>query len=370
MARLSAFLLLFCGFSEVWFRVVMPASQSPVGFQAHPDTVERFDPVASGEGLFTVGRLCLRGGEWRVNNAGWNSTCDYGPSAKRKRPLIALFGDSYIEGMLSDVDQHIDAYLPKMLPGTDCYAFGLSGWYLEQYVAVSRYAMQRFRPDVLVIFVGAGDVRESIRQYGTPLPFAWQIDVRGQTFVEVPPTSVYVTSRKSLLARRSALLNYLRHNAQLALPGAGGVVVAQPRAGADSTGKTPEMRVSPPASEDSWRALLPAADFMVERLCQQHPGTPIVFVADSQQYWDRYLPTEDLPDTPLFPDGRAIQSACKGRSQVSFIDLRFVFSRDWASHQTRFEAEDGSHWNAYANRLVAGTLADFLCTHGLIGSYR
>ena len=50
--------------------------------------------------------------------------------------MVALFGDSYIEGFLTDVDQHVDAYLPELLsPSSDAYAFGGSGWYLEQYVA-------------------------------------------------------------------------------------------------------------------------------------------------------------------------------------------------------------------------------------------
>ena len=40
----------------------------------------------------------------------------------------------------------------------------------------------------------------------------------------------------------------------------------------------------------AWRDLLPAADFMVGRLCAQHPGTPIIFVAGGHS--DRYLPLQ------------------------------------------------------------------------------
>jgi len=115
-------------------------------------------------------------------------------------------------------------------------------------------------------------------------------------------------------------------------------------------------------ADEAWRSPLPASDFMVGRLCEQHPGTPIVFVAHSS----RYLPVRGIADTPLFPDGRVVQAACAGRPQCSFIDLRFAFSRDWATHHVRFEAADGGHWNAYANQLVARTLADFITQNHIL----
>jgi len=361
VVRAAIFFLVFGVVAEVWLRTVMPACETPVPYQQQPSTIYRFDPHGPTSGLYSVGRLCLRGGEWHVNNAGWNSGVDYASVAERKRPLIALFGDSYIEGFLTDTDQHIDAYLPRMLPSTDSYAFGLSGWYLEQYVAVSRYAQERYQPDVLVIFVDNADVSDSRRENGVPSPFRWQIGAEGQSFEELPPTAAYMGSRKALLAKKSALLNYLRFNAKLTLPGMRSAAIPQPATGAGAPDEgDPAGAVAP--ADDTWRDLLPAADFMVGRLCAQHPGTPIVFVALS----DRYLPVQDIALTPLFPDGRAVEAACKGRSQCSFIDLRYAFSRDWESHRVRFESADGRHWNAYGNRLVARTLADFINYHDLL----
>ena len=95
-----------------------------------------------------------------------------------------------------------------------------------------------------------------------------------------------------------------------------------------------------------------------------------MFVAYSDRPSDRYLPLADIAQTPLFPDGRAMQAACEGRAQCSFIDLRYAFSRDWAAHGVRFESADGAHWNAYANRLVARTLADFITKKGLLDRVR
>ena len=361
LLRVTVFVLVFGAVAEVWLRTVMPACETPVNYQQEPATISRFDPHGPTSGLYTIGRLCLRGGEWRVNNAGWISSFDYVSAAERRRPLIALFGDSYIEGFLTDTDQHIDAYLPKMLPGTDSYAFGLSGWYLEQYVAVSRYAQERYQPDVLVIFIDSADVSDSLRENGTLSPFWWQIAAQGTSFEELPPTAVYAGSRKALLAKKSALVDYLRYNAKLTLPGMHTTGVPQPVTGAGAAGESDAAGAVAPADE-AWRDLLPAADFMVGRLCAQHPATSILFVA----YSDRYLPVQDISGAPLFPDGRAVQVASAGRAQCSFIDLRYAFSSDWAAHHVRFEAVDGGHWNAYANHLVAQTLADFITQDRLL----
>ena len=127
-----------------------------------------------------------------------------------------------------------------------------------------------------------------------------------------------------------------------------------------------------PARLDS-SDLTAAADFMVGRLCSDHPGTPIIFVVHRQpsveNEWDtsdRYLPTKDVASTPLFRDALAIQAVCRTRPQCAFIDLRWSFSRDWAAHHVRLESADKAHWNAYANRLVARTLADFIEEKGLL----
>ena len=361
LVRAAVFLLVFGGVAEVWFRTVMRACESPLAYQQQPSTVLRFDPSGPVSGLWTVGRLCLRGGEWHVNHAGWNSSVEYASAAERRRPLIALFGDSFIEGFLTDTNEHVDAYLPKMLPGTESYAFGLSGSYLEQYVAVSRYAQERYQPSVLVIFIDDSDVVDSLRENGVRLPECWQIGARGASFEELAPTAVYTASRKAELAKRSALINYLRYNAKLALPGMRNAAIPQPATIVGAAGEGDAEGAVPPA-DDAWRDLLPPANFMVGRLCAQHPGTPIVFVAHS----DRYLPVQDIAGAPLFPDGRAVQVACQGRPQCSFIDLRYAFSRDWAARGVRFESADGGHWNAYANRLIARTLANFIAENRLL----
>lgn len=361
LVRVAVFLLVFGMVAEVWFRTVMPASETPFSYQREPATMYRFDPRQSTTGLFTYGRLCRPGGEWRVNDAGWNSAVEYVSTDERQEPMIALLGDSFIEGHYTDVDEHVDSYLPGMLPGTVSYAFGISGWYLEQYVAASRYAEERFQPEVLVIFLGVADVSDSVRENGMPSPYWWQIGARGESFEELPPEDAYTLSPKLALAKKSALFRYLRYNAKLSLPGQGDAVVAQPETEAEAATQDDAASTEAPA-EDEWRSLLKAADFMVERLCTQHPGTPVVFAVKG----DRYLRTEDIASIPLSAEGRAVRAACAGRPQCSLLDLRYAFSRDWATNGIEFEAADGAHWNAHANLVVARAIADHIRRNGLL----
>jgi hypothetical protein len=107
---------------------------------------------------------------------------------------------------------------------------------------------------------------------------------------------------------------------------------------------------------------MPAADFMVRILSEQRLDTPIVFVAHGA----RYRQVADVVRTPLYPDGRAVEAACASHPRCHFLNLRYAFSRDWTTHHIRFEAAGGEDWNAYANRLVARTLADFITVHHLL----
>ncbi len=218
---------------------------------------------------------------------------------------------------------------------------------------------ERFQPAVLTIFANAEDVSASLRENGTPSPFWWQLAEQGASYVEVPPSQAFSLTPRIALAKKSALVDYLRYNAQLDLPGVRGASIPRPRGNDTGPG------VSTAERDRRWQELLPAAEFMVRTLCEQHLGVPITFVWDDGR---RYFAPRLVAQSPLLPDGRAIREACSSHSQCSFIDLRYVFSRDWAAHRVRFEAADGDHWNARANRMIARTIADFIESQGLLSN--
>lgn len=374
LVRAAVFVLVLAGVAEVWTRTVTPSCDVPLSYLETRDSIFRYDPSGPARGTWTIGRFGRRTGEWRVNNHGWISTLDYEEGEPAGSPTIALLGDSYVEGFLTDVDEHIDAYLAQLVTEARVYSFGRSGSYLAQYVATARYAAQ-FSPDLLIIFLNRRDITSSLKENGVVSPYTWQIESVPGGFAEVPPASVYQVGWKSRLARQSALLGYLIYNAQVPLPGMGiGAVPQAQSAGKDTgdagaAGDTRDTGVMGGAggtnaqTPSAWREMVPAATYMVDLLCNQNPGVPIVFAVLGGE---RYLPSSQIASTPLFDDALAIQEACRGNEQCHFLDLRPAFSEDWERNHERFEAADGAHWNAYANRLAASTLAAFIEQHHLL----
>ena len=360
LLRLALFVLLFVGVGEVWFRTVMPSCDTPEYYQDAEWSIQRYDPALSPEGEFSFGRLTRGRVPWRVNNDGWISAIDYVGRADRDRPMVALLGDSQIEGFYTPMDQHIDPYLAAALsPQTEVYAFAGSGWQLEQFVATSRYIKEAYAPDLLVVFLGVNDVTFSLTGGGQSWGSFWRISASGDEFVEVAPAAMDATRRSlSRMAKLSTVLNYLRFNAKVDLPGAGGGV---PVGVGDGGSAAAEAGAGYPS--DSWEALVPAAEFMLDRLRAENPGVPIVIAVDG----DRYLAPGELAAVPLYPDALAVQAACRGVSDCHFVDLRETFSSDWATNHQEFEAVDGYHWNAYANKLVAQTLATYIAQNDLLG---
>jgi len=362
LARVAVFLVLLAAASEVWLRTVTPAASRPVLHQEAGSTMRVFDPGVLGEGVQTDGRLAHRVGRWRVNNDGWLSAVDYVSASERSRPLVAVFGDSFVEALMTDVSEHVDTYLSGLLTDTDVYGFGRSGWYLEQYVATARYARERYAPDLLVVFINAGDIEKSVREtYAIP-PAAslWQISNADGRFTEVAPTpQPFSADWKTRLALRSAIVRYLVFNAEVRLPGMANQAPTEPVAQAASSAEAPDP--------ESWRELLPAADYMVSLLCEENPGTPVLFVFSDHDADLRYLTAEELKSTPPFPDALAVQAASQEHPQCLCLDLRPVFSSDWAQNHRTFEAGDGRHWNGYANKLVAEAVAEFIARQNLLG---
>ena len=363
LLRLLVFLLVLTAVLEVWFRMVTPAAEIPMSYFDPRAKIDRFDPEGPSEGLFTVGRLARRAGEWRVNNAGWISAVDYFPSAERSKPLIAIFGDSYIEGFLSDVQQHVDVELQEALAARyDVYAFGKSGWYLEQYVATARYVSLEFQPSILVIFVAGDDVKASLRENGTSSAKWFQLGTEDTGFVEVAPT--VGQSRLTSLKRAvnySASARYLLFNAKLRLPWEAQPAIENPASESKQQQGNASAGGEFQGTDAEVQKLLPAAQFMVTTLCEENPGISIVFVGDGP----RYLLSDEINPATMNPDVAAIQKASESFSSCHFLDLRRVFSEDWASHHRRFESIDESHWNPYGNQVVAQALAAFLVSEGL-----
>ena len=101
-------------------------------------------------------------GYFKINNAGWNSHRDYycrkeseNCKLKIKKFRIAIVGHSNIEGLRIPIDKTLSKILEddlnqKGIP-TEVYTFGFGGMHLAQAMHISRYAVRKFQPDILII---------------------------------------------------------------------------------------------------------------------------------------------------------------------------------------------------------------------------
>jgi hypothetical protein len=359
IVRFLVFVLVFVVVAEGWLRFVMPASEQPALRQDRKTLVMSFDPTVERDGLATMGRMTRRLGWWHVNNEGWLSPYNYTRRAPRGH-LIALLGNSYVQALMVPQSQHLDVDLHHDLGSTvPVYAFGESGWYLEQYVALSRYVRATYDPDLIVVLIGQADVSKSLSQPGD-FPYWWYITPSGSGYREVPPSEVLVLTRKARLARESALFRYLRYNAEVQIPFAHGGDVGGAPTGADVAGS---QAMTPQADQRAVAAALPPVKFMIARLCAANPDVPIVFAAMGA----RYLPVGAVATSPLTPEMEALREVCAGYPQCHFLDLRLAFSLDWAQHHERFEALDGGHYNAHADAVAARAIAAYIEAQRLPG---
>lgn len=102
-------------------------------------------------------------GYFRINNEGWNSHRNYFRKQETedrkqeydKKLRIAIVGHSNIEGLRVSVDKTLSKVLEDDLNkrgvNAEIYTFGYGGMHLAQAMHVSRYVIQTFQPDMLII---------------------------------------------------------------------------------------------------------------------------------------------------------------------------------------------------------------------------
>lgn len=338
------------------FRVVLPACEEPA-YVLDPETsLPAFDPSYGTSGRYTFGRIPARGADWRINNAGWISAFDYDPRAEGDSTLrVAVLGDSFVENFYTDLDHHVDALLDGMLgPGSDAWGFGRSGAYLYQYVIMAREIDSLYDPDVFVIFLNNNDVRSSLADFGTPTRYYFQIASSDTGYVEIPPAPFSRSGFRKLL-RRSALLRYLTINTKL-----GWFAEVQLERGTDGlAGTLAEAR----ADTATVRILRDAADWMLGRLREEHPGKSFVFVGDVLRPPLYAGETGSLE----YVDCGLVRVLCDSLPGMRYLDLEPVYREAWARDGLLFEYGNNWHWNAYGNRIICEALAGFLEDEGLLG---
>ena len=287
----------------------------------------------------------------RVNNAGFVNAEDY--RADDPRPLLAVIGDSYIEGLVVPQRDTLHARLAgAAAPGARVYSFAASGAPLSQYLAWAELADEHYGARGAVILVVGNDFDESLAAYKRGPGFHHYVERDGELRLELVP---YRPNPLRAVVYHSALASYLVFNLK-ALD-----VVALTRARLRSLTAEPAATATPTfvgntaATAGDARLVRSkrAVDAFLRDLTARTRwrAEDVVLVLDGIRAYEagRLVPH---PDTYFARMRRYLAERATARGH-EVIDMHPILDTHYAEHGRRFEFENDSHWNALAHGLAA-----------------
>ncbi len=333
---------------EIVFRTVIPAQELPQRRWDHG--VLRWSDEPDSTGIWSAGLLAQARARWHINDDGWNSLIDYAAADTSGQPLVAVIGDSFVEGFHVPTTRNFAAVMDSLTPGVRVYPFGHQGAPLSQYLQMIRYVENLHEPDALVISLWHNDFEESLRSLASR-PYFLQIERTDDSFreLEVLP---YESWFLSPILRRSATARYLYINA-----GVGAFLGALRRAHHADT--------SEPGGDESGvqrhRLLTDATTWLIRRILEENTDLPILFVLDAPRpaMYDGRLNADDTWDH------RMIRTICEDLG-CEFLDLTPIFMRLYSENGLRFETPYDFHWNGYGHGVVAGAVLTRLTEMGVL----
>jgi hypothetical protein len=290
----------------------------------------------------------------RTNAQGWIADYDYDAAAST--PLLAVVGDSYIEGWGVPFPQSAAGRLQAAFGSrARVYAFAQAGAPLSQYVAYARHACALYHPERMVVSIVYNDFDESLyarRAYDGFFHLREHSD--GHFDLELSP---YVApSLVQTIARHSALGVYLLRNA-----GLGRWVESL---GMDRFRVRPTTAIVPAGARqarvrDGLRAIDWFLDALTEAACL--PAERILLVVDAQRA-AIYRPdaAAGREQNSYFGVMRSALIPAASAKGYGVLDLDPVFRRAYAVDHERFEFPIDRHWNAHGHAVVAAAINERL----------
>jgi len=339
-------------FLELTATFLVPAAQFPSYYYDPAERILRFSTTDLRDGVFTIGTMAQQRARWHINNRGWNSSIDF-ENSKRK-PRIAIIGDSYVEALQVDVENSIGGRLGALVsPVVDVYPFGISGASLSQYLEMARYARKHFDPDVLVINVVHNDFDESLcsikRQAGMLCLEDEGLEIREAA---VEP---YHPNQMLRMARWSSAVRYAVTNLQLASRWRGLFSGARNKPVYNANIEVEQVKARKARIQK-------ATEYVLWTLRRENGGKPVIFIMDAPRR-DIYAGT--LEGSNVVWLNQLLKSTCQ-TAGFHFIDLTEEFSRMFNARHTHLESEFDWHWNEAGHFAAAQELHRSLVALGLI----
>jgi hypothetical protein len=273
----------------------------------------------------------------RINREGFVNEQEY--ERNDPRPLLAVVGDSFVEGLQVPWRDSFHGRLAAELgPARRVYSFGLSGAPISQYLAHAAWVAETFAPTWLVVSVIANDFDESLSGPTSRSGFHYFADAAtGRPVLRPFERPLW---RRLLLESRLAC--YLLNNLQ----------VLEWRHRLARAEVAAVGRRSDPAR---LAELERVADLLVERLAEaaRLPPERILILLDADRpavYGRSDGPLTSTPDFPYLARHLAERARAAGY-RVS--NLGPVFATAFRRHGRRLEFPTDGHWNAEGHELVA-----------------
>ncbi len=350
---LPTLLLIFLFFEFFIFRLILPAAQFPK-LEFEP-THLILKPSAEGprEGLRSMGRAAANRINWQVNNEGWVNTQDY--HREKRRPRLAVIGDSYVMGMEVDTKASFPHLLNELLiDSMEVYSFGMAGSPLSNYFNMARYVVEKFDPEILVISVVFNDFKESLYDFSTPILrrrfWTYQVGADSLLYENQPDPLSLDEGRLNRLLKSCATGRYLYHNLK---------VFRLRKYFKAKTVATPLVEtVSKQEYQQQQNQLIrKAVEYTLEKFKTEFPKQRIIITLDAL----RKVISDGRPfqESPSNEYRQLLLEVCRNLD-IEVIDFSIPFQQDFQKHQKRFEFDQDSHWNAHAHQLIARVLYDYL----------
>jgi len=279
----------------------------------------------------------------RINAMGYPAPFDYVPGS----PAIAVIGDSFVEGLMNDYADSLQARLQQTVGSAPTVmGFARSGTGLPDYLAMTRLAADRFRLEWLVILVVPGDFIEGFQpRIGK---YHWSSTQPGAA-VLTPDDRRRSGTRRWL--RSLALVHYLKAHLGVSLH--------------DLLFPAP---VSPGSSQCRPAGLVSGDERIIENFIAALPGAAKLPASRIILVFD--------PDLHPGTDGRGLRggrSACTTRDNTAraqlqdrarqaglqVVDMKEAFEAYYRQTGERIDYAD-SHWNAAGHRLAAQAVSRIL----------
>ena len=325
------------------------------------------------QGIFRVGNSVKA--TFKINADGWNSSHDqYLKNVAPDKYLIAIVGDSFVEGFHVDFDENLTEDLEANLGEEDfqIYRFGISAAPMSQYLHILRQEVVQYQPDLIIIILSYNDFRDSYLFVPSVYSDAFlklELDESGNVVRELPPTGL---DKKwyAQIRNHSAIWRYLAYRQKVRFGFLRNIILG----GSEVLKQAEQTPTNDPVAtieDESYRFTniyvgphdSTVTDYLFERmkLFSDSQGAELLIAIDGdRKAIYRNFDEGNAYESEFVPLLNVIAKRAAKRNGVHFIDLHPIFENDFAVAQKRFEFADDGHWNAYAHKLISNAIYRYI----------